>query len=318
MRTGAVVLAGAALWGLAREGPAAEVKANVVKVSLSLDRTVFHRGGTDPASSADDLIAVVTLANPSDLVSMPVARPDVSPFPGSTEFEINRIGPPAGEPAGEAEGRTRMVRRPPLEAVGLRHEPQEAILGPTKSEEFRVPLGSAFDLTTPGKYEVRCVYRGELSEFVGFEVAPVRKVNVSAARLLDTLGDFERLPLQFPFMFYVTEAAAGHDEVIFLVREGSGGSETYEHYMIGTVGRGVVPATAVSGTRVGIVVPDRRMGTVSRFFTVDAGLRPVRIEAKRLEHEAGAVPEPAALLEEHWAGRQPPPLVGAPEPKPSE
>ena len=271
-------------------GQSPGAKPQVVKVALSLARPGYYRGGDDAAACVGGLVATITITNSSSIVVMSVPTPRLAPYGGSTDFERHLVGLPTGSPAGaRAAKQTRILRHPSLVPTEDRVAVPDVALAPNESREFHLDVGSQYRIDMPGKYEMTCVYLSERSNPVEFEVYPVRRVDVTSDRLLETLEDYECGPATFPVMFYVTVGRMRYDDIVCLVREGRLGH--YEFYRIGQIAHNKMPQVVTSGPRVGLLVPDTRSRTVSRLYTVDLTVRPVQFAGSLIVHEEGTPPD---------------------------
>jgi hypothetical protein len=257
-----------------------------IELRIELPAERFIRGGLDPA---EGLEPTLTVSNVSALVlSMP--EPRLDPV-GGTDFEVYLIGTPYGVPASaDTPARTRVKRNPWLQPVGNVGKPPGFTLKPGESKQFRLNVGRNYNFRAAGRYEMSCLYEAEHSNTVAFEVLPLKRVDVIPHMLLMNLDDYERGEPDFPFMFYITQGHGRFDEIVYLMRAGAGVYEHYQYHRLAEVAVGVTPEMVVSGSKVGVLVPDKANEHRSWFFTVDFDPLPIRTTSEEFLHDPGEGP----------------------------
>ena len=215
---------------------------------------------------------------------------------GSTglSFEVHLLGAPTGvRETEETPARTLVPRCPlPVPVSGLASSPA-VTLGPGESKDFKVDVGAWYAIRQAGRYEISATYENERSDPVEFEVLPLKVVNMRARMLVSRVTDFERRGAVYPFMFYVVRGGGRFDEVVYRVRRGRGGDEHYEYHRLSETAPGKMPQMVTSREKpgvVGVLVPDKRNDSLSRLFTVDLSVRPLRVSGKEIGHDPGQAP----------------------------
>ncbi len=161
---------------------------------------------------------------------------------------------------------------------------------PGDSKQFELNVGRNYAFRVAGRYEMSCLYQGERSNAVTFEVLPLKRVDVIPPVLLMHLADYELGVPDFPFMFYIAEGQDRFDQIVFLVRRGKGAYEHFEYHGLAKVAPGVTPEMTVAGSKVGILVPDKTNDNKTRFFLVDFDSIPMKVISEDFLHEPGSGP----------------------------
>jgi len=309
---GTCALAVTVVFAAAPEKAMAEDAPELFSVSISLPdgKQTFHRGGLEPAAPVNGLIITVTVTNTFGDLPITLPKPELAAHNGvslakvgesevraSTGliFDVHLLGAPTGvRMTDETPERTVIPRNPlavPVTALG----PQPGVtLEPGESKGFPVNVGSWYGIRKAGRYEMSCMFNSRRSNVIEFEVLPLKVVNARARTLLARLEDFERGGEDYPFMFYVVRGDERFDEVVYRVRRGSGADEHYEYHRLSEIAPGTVPQMVTDSEkpgRVGLLVPDKRNEKLSRIFTVDLGVLPMRVSGKEVGHEAGQPPQ---------------------------
>ncbi|MHC4247766.1 MAG: hypothetical protein ACYS9X_01430 [Planctomycetota bacterium] len=281
-----------------------------VKIALPDGKETFHRGGLDPAAPVNGLIVTVTITNTLDDLAVTLPMPELTPYGGvgfaraqtvseggsvGLAFEIDLMGAPTGVRKTDDTPERTGVPRNPLAVPLTSLAPQPAVtLGPGESKDFRANVGSWYAVRKAGRYEMSCMFENQRSNAIEFEVLPLKVVNTRAAILVGRVEDFERNGSDYPFMFYVAHGDGRFDEVVYLVRRGTGADERYEYHRLAEMAPGTVPQMVTDPEkpgRVGLLVPDKRNASLSRIFTVDMGILPMRVSGKEVGHEPGRPPQ---------------------------
>ena len=211
---------------------------------------------------------------------------------GGTDFEVHLIGAPYGVPkTPETPARTLIKRHVKLQPVGkdLPELPGFTI-DPGASKEFRLNVGRHYRFRAAGRYEMACLYQGLRSNSVEFEVLPLKRVDLIPPVFLPQIGDYESGEPDFPFMFYIAPGQDRFDQIVYLMRSDSGPYEHYEFHRLSQVAVGVTPEMVVSGSKVGILVPDKTNDNLTRFYVVDFGAMPMKTTGKEFLHEPDSGP----------------------------
>jgi len=309
---GACALAATMVLAAAPEKAMGEDASEGFSVSISLPggKQTFHRGGLEPAAPVNGLIITVTVTNTYADLPLTLPRPELVPHDGvglskageselrassGLIFDMHLLGAPTGvRRTDKTPERTAIPRNPlAVPVTGLGPRPG-VTLGPGESKGFPVNVGSWYGIRKAGRYEMSCMFNGRRSNVVKFEVLPLKILNARARTLLARLEDFERGGEDYPFMFYVVRGDGRFNEVVYRVRRGGGADEHYEYHRLAEIAPGTVPQMVTDSEkpgRVGLLVPDKRNDRLSRIFTVDLGVLPMRVSGKEVGHEAGRPPQ---------------------------
>ncbi len=309
---GACALVGVALFAAAPErAMGEETPARFsVKVALPDGKDTFHRGGADSAAPVNGLIVTVTLTNTFGDLPITLPKPELTPHGGvaltrtktvaeggssGLACEIHLIGAPTGvRKTDETPERIRVLRDPLVVPVSGLGAPPAVTIPPEESRDFQVNVGSWYAVRKAGRYEMTCVFENERSNTIEFEVLPLKVVNAQARTLFSRVDDFERRGEDYPFMFFVAHGNGRFDEVVYRVRRGHGEDEHYEYHRLSEIAPGTVPQMVASADKpglVGLLVPDKRNDSLSRIFTVDLGVLPMRVSGREVGHEPGQPPQ---------------------------
>jgi hypothetical protein len=281
-----------------------------VSIALPNGREVFHRGGLESSSPVNGLIVTVTLTNTFPNLPVTLPKPELTAHGGigfsraksedeggssGLAFNIHLLGAPTGvRKTDETPERTIVSRNPPAVPLTILGAQPAVTLKVGESKGFPVNVGSWYGIRKAGRYEMSCMFNNQRSNVIEFEVLPLKVVNTRARTLVARVEDFERRGEDYPFMFYVVRGDSRFNEVVYRVRRGSGADEHFEHHRLSEIAPGVVPQMVTDPAkpgRVGLLVPDKRSDEVSRIFTVDLGVRPMRVSGKEVGHEPGQPPQ---------------------------
>jgi hypothetical protein len=256
-------------------------------IKIELPARSFIRGGLDPVLG---LVATVTISNNS-ITSLTLPSPTLDPV-GGTEFEVHLIGAPYGvKETPETPARTVIKRHVRLQPVGKDvPEIPGYTIAPGSSKEFRLDVGRNYRFKAAGRYEMACLYQGLRSNSVEFEVLPLKRVDLIPPVFVPQIGDYESGEPDFPFMFYIAPGQDRFDQIVYLMRSDSGPYEHYEYHRLGQVAPGVTPEMVVSGSMVGLLVPDKTNDNLTRFYVVDFGAMPMKATGEEFLHEPGSGP----------------------------
>lgn len=272
-------LAGGALGG--------ESQGSGLELRIELPQESFMRGNLDPVQG---LIVTLTVTNKA-ITPSSLPEPRLDPL-GGTDFEIYLKGAPYGVPTTpQTPARTPVKRHVALQPVGgnVTRIPGHTI-APGASKQFKLNVGRNYAFRVAGRYEMTCLYQGERSNSVTFEVLPLKRVDVIPPVLLMHLADYELGVPDFPFMFYIAEGQDRFDQIIYLVRRGKGAYEHFEYHGLAKVAPGVTPEMMVAGLKVGVLVPDKTNDNLTRFFLLDFGPIPMKVESEEFIHDPGRGP----------------------------
>lgn len=281
-----------------------------VSIALPAGKEVFHRGGLESSAPVNGLTVTVTLTNTFADLPVTLPKPELTPHGGveatSTKtaagggsegltFSIHLLGAPTGvRKTDETPERTAIPRNPLAVPLTMLAAQPGVTLRPGESKGFGVNVGSWYAVRKAGRYEMSCTFNNQRSNVITFEVAPLKVVKASARTLIARMEDYERGGEDYPFMFYVVHGDGRFNEVVYRVRRGEDADEHYEFHRLSEIAPGTLPQMVTSSDKpglVGVLVPDKRNDKLSRIFTVDLGVLPLRVSGREIGHEAGKPPQ---------------------------